>query len=269
MADDEVLDAQRHVWTVGDYPAVARRLLPISEALVARLGITAGETVLDVATGDGNAAVVAAQRGASVTGIDLTPAQIERATERCAQVGAEVELRVGNAEQLEAVDFSYDVVLSVMGMIFAPDHQRAAAEMVRVCRPGGRVGMTSWAPGGFFGAWRSRIEEFLPPMQPGQPDPDGWSEPYVVRERFAAVGLEVEVEVVPFAWEFGSTVEAVEFYLATSGPFILFMEAAAANGFGDQARAMLLETVDDANQGLGAGGPVRLNAPFTLAVGTR
>ncbi len=264
---DQVLEAQRNVWTIGDYPAVARRLLPISEELVSRLGISTGDRVLDVATGDGNAAILAAQRGAEVRGIDLTPAQIEHARARCAQLGLDVDLSVGNAEALDADDLAYDVVLSVMGVIFAPDHHKAAAEMVRVTRPGGRVGMTSWAPGGFFGAWRSRLAELVPPPQPGQPDPEAWSDPVAVRERFAAVGVEAEAEVVAFTWEFGSALEAVEWFVTNSGPFILFVEAAEANGLGAGARAMLLDAVDECNQA--TGGHVRLQAPFTVAVGTR
>lgn len=269
MADDANLafDLQRHVWTIGDYPAVAQRLLPISEELVRRLDIARGEVVLDVATGDGNAAILAAQRGARVRGIDLTPAQIERAEARASLIPVDIDFAVGNAEALDAEDASCDVVMSVMGVIFAPDHALAASELVRVAKPGGRVGMTSWAPGGFFELWRAQVQEFLPPALPGMPDPEGWSAPAAMRDRFAAVGLEVDVDVVPFEWEFANSIEAVEFFATTSGPFILAMEAASAAGHGDQAKVRLMEVIDEVNEALA--GSVRIQAPFTIAVGTR
>ncbi len=266
-ASNLAFDLQRHVWTIGDYPAVAQRLLPISEELVRRLDIGTGDTVLDVATGDGNAAILAARRGATVRGIDLTPAQIERAEARCAQIPVDIDFAVGNAEELDAEDFSYDVVMSVMGTIFAPDHRKAAAEMVRVAKPDGRVGLTAWAPGGFFELWRRQVQDFLPPAQPGMPDPEGWADPIAMRERFAAVGLELEVQVVPFEWEFATAVEAVEFFASTSGPFILALEAAAAAGQGDRARLRLISVIEEANERLAGG--VRLSAPFTVGVGTR
>lgn len=109
------------MWTIGDYPTIARHLAPISAETVEALGLEVGDRVLDVGVGTGNAAIEAARRGAIVTGIDLTPAQIERARDRCAQEGVDVELRVGDADDLDVPDATFDVVLSVMGVIFAPD----------------------------------------------------------------------------------------------------------------------------------------------------
>jgi Zn-dependent alcohol dehydrogenase len=139
-------DAQRRMWTIGDYPAVARRLLPISVDTVEELPITTGTRVLDVGTGDGNFALEAARRGAVVVGIDLAPAQIEQAAARAVADGLDVDLRVGDAEALDVEDGSFDVVASVLGMMFVPDHEKAAAEMVRACRPGGTVAAVGLMP---------------------------------------------------------------------------------------------------------------------------
>ena len=157
MSRQEVADAQRHVWTIGDYSAVARILRPISVATIEALRLTPGDRVLDVGAGDGNSAIEAARRGARVTAVDLTPAQLVRARERCAEAGVDVDLSVGDAQALDFRDASFDVVVSVLGAIFAPDYNQAVAEMLRVVRPGGRVragGVERWrmvlgvAPGG-------------------------------------------------------------------------------------------------------------------------
>ena len=151
--NERALDAQVRIWSSGDYPVIARRLLPISLALIDAVGIGPGDQVLDVGVGNGNAAIEAARRGAQVTGIDLTPIQIERARARCVDEQVEVDLRVGNAEHLDVPDASFDQVLSVMGVIFAPDHERAVAEMARAARPG-------WH-GGHDGLGRGRVVQLL------------------------------------------------------------------------------------------------------------
>src|SRR6478609_872549 len=142
MAHDPA-EAQRRIWAAGDYSVVARQFLPMSVETVEAVGVRAGDRVLDVGTGNGNAAIEAARRGATVTGIDLTPEQVDLARKRCADEGLDVDLRVGNAEALDVPDASYDVVLSVLGVIFAPDHARALGEMARACRPRGTVAMTA------------------------------------------------------------------------------------------------------------------------------
>ena len=187
MTDDAAHDAQVRIWTVGDYPTIAEHLLPISEATVAALDIQPDERVLDVAVGSGNAAVLAARRGAAVTGIDLTPTQIDRAQARCKAEGVDVDLRLGDAQALEVSDGSFDVVMSVMGIIFAPRHEAATRELARACRPGGRVAITSWTVGGWGMVWRAKVAELVPDADPpAGPSPEQWGDPDLVETRFAA-----------------------------------------------------------------------------------
>lgn len=267
MTDEAVLDGQRHIWTIGDYPAIARRLLPISVDVVETLKIETGRRVLDVGVGDGNTAIEAARRGASVTGVDLTPAQIHKARARAVAEGLNLELYEANAEDLPLDDASFDDVVSVMGMIFAPDHRRAARELARVCRPGGQVAITAWADEGWFRAWRDRALPLIPPPPPGGPDPDAWGRLDVLRQRLTDGGLEVEAQTRPFVWDFASVDESLEFFTTNAGPFIAFMEHVAGLGKADEARAMLREVIEETN--VADDGTVRLDAPYLLAVGRR
>jgi SAM-dependent methyltransferase len=267
MMNERAFDTQRHVWTIGDYPVIARHLLPISAETVEAIGIRPGDRVLDVAVGNGNAAIEAARRGAVVTGIDLTPAQIERARTRCADEGMTVDLRVGNAEHLDVPDASFDVVLSVMGVIFAPDHARAMAEMARVCSAGGTVAITTWADGGWSSRWRARAAALLPAPPPGSPRPDEWGDPDEVARRFAAVGLPATVERRSFEFRFASEEEALETFLGAAGPYVQLMETAAGLGRADEARHELRAALAEINEA--GDGACRLPAPYLLATAQR
>lgn len=266
MTPDEAADAQRQMWTLGDYAAVAERLLPISKSVVSELPITAGTRLLDVAVGDGNAAIEAARRGARVTGIDLTPAQIDKARARVAAAGLDIDLHVGDAERLPFAGDSFDVVTSVMGVIFAPDHRRAASELARVVRPGGTVAITSWAESGWGVTWRRRAAELLPPAPPEAPSPDTWGDPVEAVRRLQDVGLVAVATVRPFAWEFPSSRTAVEFFVDRAGPFVMFMAAAEAAGKGDAARRALQESIDEANV---AADGCAFDAPYVSVIASR
>lgn len=267
MSSEQVRDAQRTMWTVGNYPAVAERLQPISAQVIAGLPIGAGTTVLDVAVGDGNAAIEAARRGAAVTGIDLTPAQIDRARARIAATGLDITLRVADAEDLPFADGTFDVVVSVMGVIFAPDVRRASAELGRVVKPGGTVAMTAWANAGWGVIWRRYAADLLPPPPPGAPQPDSWGDPEEAARRLTAAGLEASADVRPFTWAFASADEAIDFFTTNAGPFVAFMAAAESIGRGDEARLALRRALDEANVA-GATG-CTISAPYVLATGIR
>jgi len=266
MADDPNPDAQTRMWTIGDYPAIARHLLPISEATVASLDIQPGERVLDVAVGDGNAAILAARRRAHVTGIDLTPAQIDRARDRCAAEGVEVDLRVGDAEALELPDAGFDVVMSVMGMIFAPGHAAAARELGRTCRPGGRIALTAWTRSGWAVAWRARVAHLMPPPPTG-PTPDDWGDPDTMAMRMDVAGLAATIEERPFVWRFPSAEAALETFVTAAGPFVMFMEAMRAQDKAEAARTALLEAMEETN--VATDGTCALPADYLLVNATR
>ena len=264
---EQAAEAQQRMWTIGDYPVIARHLLPISMDTVAASGIKRGDRVLDVGVGNGNAAIEAARRGASVTGIDLTPAQIERARVRCADEGVEVDLRLGDAQSLEVPDASFDVVLSVMGMIFAPDHARATAEMGRACRPGGTVAITAWKDGGWFSRWRTRAAHLVPAPPPGGPMPDDWGDADEMVRRLATVGLEATVRERSFAFRFPSVDKALEVFIGAAGPFVQFIKMASSLGRGEQAVQELRAVLEEANEP--DDDNFVLPAPYLLAIARR
>jgi ubiquinone/menaquinone biosynthesis C-methylase UbiE len=151
------------MWGSGNYAAVAERITEAGESVVERGGVEAGMDVLDVACGTGNATIPAAQAGARVTGLDFSPRLVEIARERSADAMVEVDFVVGDAQELPFEDASFDRVLSVFGHMFAPDHERTAAEMRRVLRPGGVIAIACWAPDGAMGRQMRALAEFLSP----------------------------------------------------------------------------------------------------------
>ncbi len=258
------------MWTIGDYPAVARRLHPISIDTVEALPIGDGTTVLDVGTGDGNFALQAARRGARVTAIDLTPAQIDHARARIAVEAAPlaVDLRVGDAQALDVADGSFDVVVSVLGMMFAPDHERAASEMVRACRPGGTVASVVWTGGGWSQVWQRRAAHIVPPPPEGGPRPDLWGDPDESRRRWEAAGLcDVRTLEQPFEWHFESVTEAADHFTSAAGSFITFLERAAALDRAEEARDELLAALTEAAAPSESGGAIALVHPYLLTIG--
>ena len=265
--DERVVESQVRVWSSGDYPVIARLLQPISVELVEAVGIQPGDRVLDVAVGNGNAAIEAARRGARVTGIDLAPIQIERARARCADEQVEIDLWVGNAERLEVPDASFDSVISVMGVIFAPDHRQALAEMARATRAGGTVALTAWADGGWSAAWRERAAGLLPPPPAGSPRPDAWGDPDEVARRMAGADLEATVEIRTFTWEFASEQEALDTFVRSAGPYVQFLAAARERGLADEAMAVLHDALAELNEA--SDGACRLPAPYLIGLARR
>ena len=142
---------QQQTWAGGDYAAVASRIVLVAERLVDAADLQAGWHVLDVASGSGNAAIAAARLGCTAVGVDYVPALLERGRRRAAAEGLTSIMVEGDAEALPFADESFDAVISVFGVMFAPDQARAAAELVRVCRPGGTIALASWTPDGFIG----------------------------------------------------------------------------------------------------------------------
>src|SRR5215210_4954067 len=184
-ADTELKARHRAMWASGDYPAMVETfLLPLGPQLVAACGIESGMKVLDVAAGTGNASIPAAQRGAEVTAGDLTPELFEAGRARASAEGVELDWVEADAEHLPFDDGSYDVVMSCIGAMFAPRHQDVADELVRVCRPGGTIGMLNWTPEGMIGALFRTMGPFAPPPPPGAQPPPLWGSEDHLRELF-------------------------------------------------------------------------------------
>lgn len=166
-------EAGRAVWSSGDFNAIARQTMAMAEDLVRAADPHPGQAVLDVACGSGNAALVAARRHCAVTGVDIAENLIERARARAAADGVEVDFRVGDAQALPFGDGRFDSVLSVFGAIFAPDQRRTAAELLRVCRPGGTIAMANWMPSEFGADFFGAHARHAPPPE-GAPSPLAW-----------------------------------------------------------------------------------------------
>jgi ubiquinone/menaquinone biosynthesis C-methylase UbiE len=171
------------VWALGDYALMAEEVMaPLGPVLVGATGIGPGDRVLDVAAGSGNISIPAAKTGASVVSSDLTPELLARSRRRAGAQGVTLEWREANAEALPFADGEFDFGLSAIGVMFAPHHQCAADELVRVCRSGGTIGVISWTPDGFFGRMLNNIRPYRPTLAPGEPPEALWGrEDYVVK----------------------------------------------------------------------------------------
>ncbi len=180
-ADRALKQKHRAMWASGDYPALAdEMLLELGAILVEACGVRSRHKVLDVAAGSGNAAIPAAMMGAKVVASDLTPELFEAGRREAGNRGVSLEWKEADAEALPFDDASFDVVMSCLGAMFAPRHQAAADEMLRVCKPGGSIGLLSWTPEGFIGRMFAAMKPFAPPPPPGaQPAPLWGSEEHV------------------------------------------------------------------------------------------
>jgi ubiquinone/menaquinone biosynthesis C-methylase UbiE len=183
---DRALKAKhRAMWALGDYPAVASEVIPdLGPTLVEACEVRPGDRVLDVAAGSGNAAIPAALAGAKVVASDLTPELLEAGRRASVRRGAELEWRQADAEALPFADGEFDTVLSCVGVMFAPHHQAAADEMLRVCRPDGTIGLLSWTPEGFIGQMFAAMKPYVPPPPPGAQPPPLWGRLEHVRALF-------------------------------------------------------------------------------------
>jgi SAM-dependent methyltransferase len=183
--DVELKARHRAMWASGDYPSMVETfLLPLGPRLVEACQIGPGMRVLDVAAGTGNASLPAAERGATVTASDLTPELLEAGRRRAEAKGLELEWVEADAENLPFDDQSFDVVMSSIGAMFAPHHQDVADQLVRVCRPGGTIGLLSWTPEGMIGALFRTMGPFAPPPPPGAQPPPLWGSETHVHDLF-------------------------------------------------------------------------------------
>jgi SAM-dependent methyltransferase len=208
---------QQKAWASGDYAIFGTALNIISELLCEAADLRPGERVLDVATGSGNTALAAARRYCEVTGADYVPTLLEKGRERAAVEGLTVDFREGDAEDLPFPDASFDVVLSSVGAMFAPDQERVAAELVRVCRPGGRICLANWVPGSFAGELGSLFGRYSPKV-PGLLPPTLWGSEERLQELLGASTESIQVVPRTFTFRYPSVAYYLEVLREYLGP---------------------------------------------------
>jgi SAM-dependent methyltransferase len=208
---------QQQTWASGDYGSIAAKINVISERLCDSLALRAGDRVLDVATGTGNAAIAAARSGCHVIGVDYAQSLLERARVRAAAEAVDAEFVEGDAEALAFPDGSFDVVTSVVGVMFAPDQPRAAAELLRVCRPGGTIALASWTPDGFIGDLFSTTAKHVPPPA-GLTSPMQWGTEEGLRDLLGDGVSSLELTSRTYEFRFPSAQAFVDFFRRDYGP---------------------------------------------------
>lgn len=212
-----VKQKQQLAWASGDFHVVAARIALTAEHLVDTADLRAGWRVLDVATGSGNAAIAAARLGCVAVGVDYVPSLLDRGRIRALAEGLDVELLEGDAEALPFADDTFDAVTSVFGSMFAPDHERAAAELVRVSKPGGTIALASWTPDGFVGELFRTVASHVPPPA-GVRSPMLWGTESHLRDILGEGIRSLELEERAFTFRFRSAEELVEFFRTWYGP---------------------------------------------------
>jgi SAM-dependent methyltransferase len=267
--DAELKARHRAMWASGDYPSMVETfLLPLGPRLVEACQIGPGMRVLDVAAGTGNASIPAAQRGAAVTASDLTPELLDAGRRRAEADGVELEWVEADAEHLPFDDAAFDVVMSSIGAMFAPHHQDVADELVRVSRPGGTIGLLSWAPEGMIGALFRTMGPFAPPPPPGAQPPPLWGSEEHVRELFGdrVEFRTLERDVLEIT-AFERPGDYAEHFKGRYGPTI----AAQANARRDGREADFEEALNQFVQEWNRGTPddARFEMEYLMAVGTR
>jgi SAM-dependent methyltransferase len=214
-------ERNRAVWSSGDWDAVASNVAPVGPRLLDRLPIAEGTRLLDVGTGSGGSvAIPAAQRGAVVTGSDLTDAWFPAARRRAAEAGVDVEWVAGDAMELPFDDDSFDVVTSTFGHMFAPDHAAAAGELARVCRPGGTIGLCCWTPEGKVGQMFIRLAAHMPPPPEGFQPPPLWGVEAHVRGLLEPLGFTLELRRENVVMEFSSPTDQSDHMERNFGPLV-------------------------------------------------
>jgi ubiquinone/menaquinone biosynthesis C-methylase UbiE len=212
-----VKNKQQLAWAAGDYAVVGTTLQIVGESLCETLDLRSGESVLDVAAGNGNATLAAARRWCDVTSSDYVPALLERGRARAGAEGLPVKFEQADAENLPYVDHTFDVVLSTFGVMFTPDQGKAAAEMLRVCRRGGRIGLANWTPSSFVGEIFKTIGRYLPPAA-GVKSPALWGTEDRLRELFASHASSIRIEPKTFAFRYHNAAHWLEVFRTFYGP---------------------------------------------------
>ena len=246
---------QQATWASGDYAAIGTTLQIVGETLAEAADVRAGERVLDVAAGNGNASLAAARRHAQVTSTDYVQALLAKGHDRAVAEGLNIRFQHVDAEALPFADASFDAVLSTFGVMFTPEHQRAASEMLRVLRSGGRIGLANWTPGGFIGRLFKLIGAHVPPPA-GLASPVLWGTESHIVELFGSHAAQIRCQHRHFNFRYRSAAHWVQVFRELYGPTHKAFGALDAQGAQSLERAItaLLEE-------LNVGGPQSLVVP--------
>jgi SAM-dependent methyltransferase len=212
-----VKNKQHLAWSSGDYAVVGTTLQIVGESLCEALDLRAGESVLDVAAGNGNATLAAARRWCDVISSDYVPALLERGRARASAEGLPVQFEQADAENLPYADHNFDVVMSTFGVMFTPDQDKAAAEMARACKPGGRIGLANWTPASFVGEIFKTMGKYLPPAA-GVKSPALWGTEARLRELFGERLDSMVIERKNFSFRYHSAAHWLEVFRTFYGP---------------------------------------------------
>lgn len=261
---DVIRATQQEAWAAGNYASIATRIVPIAEQLPETADLQAGWRVLDVATGTGNAALAAARHNTDVTGLDYVPRLLEHARARAEVEGLDVRWVEGVAEDLPFPDESFDAVLSIFGVMFAPDHTRAADELLRVCRPGGRIAMCNWVADSFIGHMFETIAKYNPPP-PGLTSPIRWGEDAYLQELFGGRARLLSSQKKTFHFRYETPEGYPERLRNEFGPMIKTYEVLDSDGQDALTRDLIdLSRSFDRNQS--EQGPVAIAADYMETV---
>jgi ubiquinone/menaquinone biosynthesis C-methylase UbiE len=213
----EIKARQHGVWSSGDYAVVGSTLQIVGEELCEALDLRAGQRVLDIAAGNGNASLAAARRWCDVTSTDYVPALLARGRARAAANGFAIAFQEADAEQLPFENASFDAVVSTYGVMFTPDQDKAAAEMIRVCRPGGKIGLANWTPQGFVGQMLKTIAQYLPPPA-GAKSPALWGTRERLSELFGPCAKSIDAQPRQFVFRYRSAAHFIDVFKTYYGP---------------------------------------------------
>jgi ubiquinone/menaquinone biosynthesis C-methylase UbiE len=224
-ADLKALKAkQQAAWSSGDYALIGATIQIVGESLVEALDLRSGQTVLDVAAGNGNVTLAAARRWCDVTSTDYVESLLARGRQRAEADGLKIKFQIADAENLPFADASFDAVVSTFGSMFCPDQERTAAEMLRVCKPGGRIGLANWTPEGFIGQMFKTIGKHLPPPG-GAKSPALWGTRDWLNATFGPAAATVAAEQRHYNFRYRSAQHFLDIFRAYYGPMLKAFEA--------------------------------------------
>jgi SAM-dependent methyltransferase len=261
---DAIKERNRLIWGLGDYGALSEALRPAAEALADACAVSAGQEVLDAGAGDGNFAIECAREGAAVFACDISPGMVERGRARSQAEGYDIEWVEGDVEQLPFEDARFDCVGSAFGAFIAPRPKVAAAELFRVVRPGGTIGMTAWVPGAFVSTLAEISRKYAPrPLDPDAHLPESWGVEENARARFDGLAGSFSAEVHTLASEAESAEALADGFINTTPPMVAAREGMPPETF-EAYEAEVRELIHE--RAGGGDGPARMESEYMLIV---